>query len=79
MTNIEEEDKNLLQKLIIYCLPNRRKKTFFRPKIGKSFTKFTKILQINKKHLNTSYVKIVGHLGDFCLHFWSLFGPFWPI
>ena len=47
----------------------------FRPKIDKFLAKFPRILEINKKHLNTAYVKILGHLG----HFWqnmAIFGNF---
>ena len=79
MTNIEEEDSNLLRKKFA---ESAKKNVVFRPKIGTFFTKFAKILQINTKHLNTSYVEIVGHLGHFWVllgHFWSFFVIFWPL
>ena len=56
-----------------------KKYAVFRPKIGKFSAKFPKILQINKNHLNTSYVKILGHLGHFLAkydHFWSFLAHF---
>ena len=77
-TNIEEEDRNLLQKLFLIFCRIGEKKSFFRQKIGQFLTKFAKILQMNKNHLNTSYVKIVGHLGHFFWHFWSFLVIFWP-
>ena len=56
------------------------KKSVFQPKIGQFLTKFAQILQMNKNHLNTSYVKIVGHMGHFLAflvifcHFLAPFG-----
>ena len=48
----------------------------FWTKSGHFLADLGKILGIDKNHLNTSYVKIVGHLG----HFWqnmTIFGHFW--
>ena len=55
-------------------LPSQQKKRVFCPKIGQFSTKNFKILGINKNHLNTSYVKFLGHFG----HFWPFFGHFRP-
>ena len=57
------------------------KKWAFCPKIGQFSAKISKILGINKSHLNTSYVIFLGHLE----HYWQFFGyfrlflgHFWP-
>ncbi len=43
------------------------------PKIAQFFTKVSQNLQIDKKHLNASYVKILGHLD----HFFCIYGSKW--
>ena len=60
-----------------FFFENRQKLCFW-PKNGHFLVDFAEILGINKNHLNTSYVKILGHLG----HFWqnmAIFFNFWPI
>ena len=51
----------------------------FWPKIGYRSADFAEILGIDKNHLNTSYVKFLGHLGHFLAkygHFWSFLAHF---
>ena len=58
-----------------------KKMTVFRPKIGQFSTKICEILEINKKHLNTSNSQILGHLKHFWpkyCHFRPFLGHFWP-
>jgi hypothetical protein len=55
--------------------------TVFRPKIGQFSTKICEILEINKKHLNTSNSQILGDLKHFLpknCHFRPFLGHFWP-
>ena len=55
--------------------------TVFWPKIGQFFTKIYKILEINKKHLNTPNKFFLGHLKHFLPEkailgrFWAIFAP----
>ena len=60
-----------------FC-PVGKKTGVFCPKIGQFSVKIYKILEINKNHLNTPYIQIIGHLE----HFWpknGIFSPFWAI
>ena len=55
------------------------KNAIFWPKIGHRSADFAEILGIDKNHLNTSYVKILGYLGHFLAkygHFWSFLAHF---
>ena len=51
-----------------------KKMGVFCPKIGQFLVKIYKILEINKNHLNTQYVQIMGHLK----HFWAQNSNFCP-
>ena len=51
-----------------------KKKPFFGKKIGQFLANFSKNLEINKNHLNSFYVKILGHLD----HFLAKYGHFLP-
>ena len=63
-------------------MPENLKKLPFLAKKLAFFADFAEILGIDKNHLNTSYVRILGHLGPFLAkygNFIDIFGPFWPI
>ena len=50
----------------------------FWSKKGHFSADFAEILGIDEKHVNTSYVKILGHLGHYLAKI-TIFGHFWPI
>ena len=61
----------------IFCRVSKKNAAFW-PNIGQKSAKFSKFLKINKTHINTSYVRIVGHLVNFWAkngHFRLFFGP----
>ena len=68
-----------VEKKISTQCPNFGKKYRFWPKNGHCSADFAEILGIDKNHLNTSYVKILGHLGLFFGKIWPFLVIFWPI
>ena len=69
-----------VRSFIFYFLPIRQKKCDYWPQKPGFLAKISKILEINKNHPNTCYVKFLGHLDHFWpffWHFWPFFGHFW--
>ena len=73
-TIFEKTHKLSVKNFFSNFFPIGKKTGVFCPKIGQFLVKIYKILEINKNHLNTQYVQIMGHLK----HFWAQNSNFCP-